>query len=491
MRIVQVAAEFAPIAKAGGLGEVLLGLSRELTLQHHQVDVILPKYSLIEAAKLQGLTAKIPSFQSVEKGNRVTNTAWSALVEECQLHLLDPHEVDYFRRGQIYGYPDDAARFLYFSRAVMDYLVHLKQPIDVLHIHDWHTAACAPLLRDLYASKLKVKKLLFTIHNLEYQGRCAPWDLEAIGLKAETYLKPNRLQDDDPRYPNTINLLKGALLYADAVNTVSSSYAQEIQHPETGFGLEKILKRVGVTGIVNGIDDKIWNPEKDPNLSVRYQSADPLMRIQEAKNENKRKLQQRFGLNCENKPLVGAVTRLVPQKGTHLLEAAIEMVLEMDGAFMLLGSSPVPEIQQQFNALKERYKQEPRVVLEYTYSDPLAHQLFAAMDFILVPSLFEPCGLSQLIAMRYGTIPIVRATGGLQDTVFDCENSQIPLDKRNGFVFREPTPDALRKTLHRAFSFWHAEQPTRLAMLRRMMQTDYSWRNPAREYLKLYLAQKR
>lgn len=485
MRIVQVAAEFAPIAKAGGLGEVLLGLSRELTLQHHQVDVILPGYSFIDQAELAEITSG-PPIRTTYRGRSVTNTIRSALVEECRLHLIEAVEEDYFRRGQIYGFPDDAPRFLYFCKSVMDYLAALKQPIDVLHLHDWHAAACAPLLRDLYSSKLQVGKVVFTIHNLEYQGKCAPSDLDEIGMKGSAYLTPRRMQDENPLYPQSINLLKSGILYSDAVNTVSPSYAEEIQNPKMSFGLDSTLKKKGVQGILNGIDQTIWNPAKDPHLAVCYQASDALTKIREAKNANKRALEERFSFKCSDRPFIGAITRLVPQKGIHLFPEAIEMVLEKGGAFALLGSSPTPEIQEEFDALKEKYKHYPQIFLEFKYSEPLAHLLYAALDFLLVPSIFEPCGLTQIIAMHYGTIPLVRSTGGLKDTVFDCEDGKIPLEKRNGFVFKEPVEDDLRSTLQRALSFWHAEQPTCLAMLRRIMEIDCSWRRPVQQYLKLY-----
>jgi starch synthase len=176
----------------------------------------------------------------------------------------------------------------------------------------------------------------------------------------------------------------------------------------------------------------------------------------------------------------------VPQKGILLLQAAIEITLKNGGSFAILGSSPIPEIQQQFDELKEKYKNNPHVFLEYQYRETLAHQLYAALDFILVPSIFEPCGLTQLIGLRYGAIPIVRSTGGLKDTVFDCEDGKNPLEKRNGFVFQEPTIDALQDALHRALTFWHTDEATCLAMLRRTMQIESGWKKPAKEYLKVY-----
>lgn len=487
MRIVQIAAEFAPIAKAGGLGEVLLGLSRELSAQHHNVEILIPKYSLINPKALKELKIDLADFRCTEKGQSISNAMWSAEVEDCHLKLLEArHPAGYFHRDRIYGFEDDISRFLYFSRAVMEYLKIKGTPIDILHIHDWHAAACALLLRDLFANDIPVRSVVFTIHNLEYQGKCASHDLDAIGLNGSSYLTFDKLQDPDPRYPQTINLLKGGILYSDAINTVSPTYAKEILTPKLSYGLSPILKKVKLFGILNGIDDKIWSSATDPTLAARYNMDDSLVKISKAKTANKTLLQKRFGLQCQNRPLVGAVTRLAPQKGTDLLLKAVEQTLEAGGAFVLLASTPVPEIRMQFEKLKERYQGNPFVLLQYEYNEELAHQIYAASDFLLVPSIAEPCGLTQLIALRYGTVPIVRSTGGLKDTVFDCEDGKVPLEQRNGFVFYEPTEPALHSALLRALKMARTDPATFQTILRRAMRCDYSWKKPAQEYLKLY-----
>ena len=485
MRIVEIAAEFAPIAKAGGLGEVLLGLSRELTSQYHHVTVIIPKYSLIDTSSLGDLKIEVPEFRCVEKGQAVSNAMWSAVVEDCQLRLLEArHPAGYFHRDRIYGFPDDVARFLYFSRAALEYLKLQKEKIDLLHLHDWHTAICAVILRDLM--DLPIQKILLTIHNLDYQGKCATRDLDAIGLEGASYLTSNRLQDPDPRFSETINLLKGGIVYADAVNTVSPTYAKEILTPKIGQGLSPFLKKAKLTGILNGIDSTSWNPATDARLAVRYSADDSFVKIVKAKLANKELLFKRYGLRCHDRPLVGAVTRLAPQKGTDLLEEAIARTLDSKGAFVLLASTPVPEIRHQFEQLKERLKGNPYVLLQFEYNEDLAHQIYAALDFVVVPSLSEPCGLTQLIALRYGAIPIVRSTGGLKDTVFDCEDGQVLLEQRNGFVFYEPTQPAVSSALIRALHLMRTDPATHQTILRRAMRCDYSWKKPAEEYLNLY-----
>jgi starch synthase len=477
MRIVHIASEFAPIAKAGGLGEVLLGLPKELDRAGHKVDVIIPKYDFINPANLPHLKIQLADFKCLE----YSNTMWTAAPENFHLHLLEArHPAGYFHRGKIYGCEDDIARFLYFSRAALEYLLIKNESIDVLHLHDWHVAFCAPLVKDLF--KGLCKTVVLSLHNVEYQGKCATYDLDAIGINGSNYLTKEKLQDNDPKYPNTINLLKGGIVYADAIIPVSSSYAKEILTPAFGFGLDTTLRKneKKITGIVNGIDTQIWNPAKDPYLKTSYEIA--------SSTKGKEANRKNFPLDHTKSPWVGAVTRLVPQKGPELLEEALKQTLSLGGCFLLLGSSPMEKIQNHFNKLKEKYKNNNRVLLHFDYDESLAHLIYAALDFLLVPSHFEPCGLTQLIAMRYGTVPIVRKTGGLQDTVFDCEDGQIPYARRNGFVFKEPTKASLNQTLQRAFNLFHKESATFNTLVKRGMESDFSWKKPAQEYLKIYTA---
>ncbi|OGN56506.1 MAG: hypothetical protein A3D96_02795 [Chlamydiae bacterium RIFCSPHIGHO2_12_FULL_44_59] len=462
MRIVHLAAEFAPIAKAGGLGEVIVGLSRALTQKGLDVEVLLPKYDFIrlESGKIK---QKVPHFQCL--GN--DNTAWSAVVEECHLTLLEAHHpAQFFNRGKIYGLEDDIARFLYFSRLAIEYLLIQGQPIDILHLHDWHVSLVAPMVKKLFKG-LEVKAVVLTIHNLEYQGKCTVRDLENIGcgpLARE----------------HAVNLLEMGILYADAVIPVSPSYAEEILTPEYGFGLDPVLRQfaVKIHGILNGIDRKIWTPEKDPLFDVHYSTES----VQKGKKHYKRKFQK----DTEKTPWIGAVSRLVPQKGPALLEEALYTTLKLNGTFLLLGSSPIPQIQEQFYKLQVKYKGHPQVFFHFEYEETLAHEMYAALDYLLVPSKFEPCGLTQMIAMRYGTVPIVRKTGGLKDTVFDCEDSRISVDKRNGFVFEAFTADSMNHTLQRAFDLFRFNPNTYHSLVRKGMLSDFSWDKPAEAYCKLY-----
>jgi len=476
MRIVHIAAEFAPIAKAGGLGEVLLGLGRESTRTGNHVEIIIPKHDLIDPSKLSNLQIEVPNFQCLN----FNNTMWSARCEECNLHLLEArHPAGYFHRGQIYNCEDDITRFIYFSRAALEYLALKNEPIDILHLHDWHVSLCAPLVKDFF-KELKVKAVVLSIHNVEYQGKCAVSDLDEIRLEGSRYLTKETLQDENPNYPDTINLLKGGIVYSDAIIPVSPSYAEEILTPEYGFGLEKCLKkyREKITGILNGIDQKLWDPSTDSHLGVPYTLESEL----QGKAANKK----HFPVDPKQRPWVGAITRLVPQKGPELFEEALKKTIELGGSFLLLGSSPIPSLQKRFDDLKEKYKGNKQVFLHCEYDEKMAHLLYAALDLVLVPSHFEPCGLTQLIAMRYGTVPIVRATGGLKDTVFDSEDANVVASKRNGFTFMKATKASMNAAIIRAFKLFQSEPLNFQSLIRRGMQADFSWKKPTHEYFRIY-----
>ncbi len=486
MRIIHIAAEFAPIAKAGGLGEVVTGLCRQLSLQHEEVEIIIPKYSFIPDHLLQNLAKEKFEFPCLEASRFHANTMWSAKVENCQLHLLETdHPSGYFQRPQIYGYPDDLAKFLYFSKAALEYLKLRGEKIDILHLHEWHTALCAPLVKEEMAQQLQVRSVIFTIHNLEYQGKCVPKDLDSLGVPGKKYLQPSRLQDNV--HPDTLNLLKGAIVYSDAITTVSPTYAQEILTPHFGCHLQQTLlqNKQKLQGILNGIDQKLWDPSKDPSIKAHFSADDSLMQIEQAKTANKMVLAKKFGLDMAKRPWIGAVTRLVPQKGPELLEEALHYTIQSEGVFLLLGSSPIDSIQEHFEALKKRYKDHPQVLIQLDYDEPLAHQIYAALDFTLIPSHFEPCGLTQLISMRYGTIPIVRSTGGLKDTVLDYDDYKVPNASRNGFTFSNPKE--LQAVLQRAFALQKKDLDSFHSLMKRAMQRDSSWKKPAAAYRQLYL----
>jgi starch synthase len=308
-------------------------------------------------------------------------------------------------------------------------------------------------------------KLLFTIHNLQHQGRCSPDNLKKVGLDPVNF----HPQMEDPVYPEALNLMKGAILFADAVTTVSPTYLKEILTPEGGFGLDTFLltQKEKLHGILNGIDTEYWNPTHDPHLATCYGKD-----IFEAKAANKRALQERFNLSSGY--LMAVVTRLVPQKDPDAIEKGVRHVIEKKGQVMVLGSSPDPEIQARFEALEKELKSTGRARFYFGFDEPLAHLVYAAADSIFVPSIFEPCGLTQLIGMRYGTVPIVRTTGGLKDTV---------KEKENGFTFT--TSKEMAVALDRAQGLYQSDPTEWQKLALKGYQGDYSWECSARRYLTL------
>lgn len=455
MEIVHLASELAPIAKVGGLGDVIYGLAKAQVKKGHRVQVFLPKYDCLDYPALENLNVK--GHLSVhENGRSIDNTIWSARFHGVDLVLIEPHHPHgYFHRTKIYGEKDDNDRFLYFCRVASAVLEN--QTADVVHLHDWPTAAFA-LLRKNGA------KIVFTIHNMQHQGVCGPFNLQRLGIPFNEELM------QDQTYPEAINLLKGAIELSDLVTTVSPTYAKEILTPEGGFGLDQILVRnkKKLVGILNGIDTEYWDPQTDPLIAENYSFESRIA----GKLANKRHVQKLLKLTQDpHKPLVVAVTRLVAQKGPDLIQYGIEKTLELGGQFALLGTTRDQEMQKQFESIKPH----PDLAVWLEYSEPLSHLLYAASDMFLMPSIFEPCGLSQMIALRYGSVPIVRATGGLKDTIFEGEN---------GFTFLIPDNKEVALVLERAFAEFNTDkwQP----LIENGMKGDLSWEISAEQYLKQY-----
>ena len=454
MDIVHVASELAPIAKVGGLGDVLFGLSKALVKKGHCVCVILPKYDLLKTDGLQKLEIKQKDFIVEEGGQKIAVTLWSARFEGIDLVLIeDHHPKHYFSRGKIYSEEDDVNRFLFLSKAASLYIEQNKP--DVVHLHDWPTAACTLFLKG------KVKTV-YTIHNLEYQGICAPDHCASLSLPYD----PQYLSD--PNELEACNLMRGAIYAADVLTTVSPSYAQEMLTPEFGCSLESDLlaHKKHLKGILNGIDTDYWNPQTDPLLTKTYSKET----VSEGKKTNKQEVQKRFHLKPD-KPLVVSITRLASQKGPDLIEYGIQKTLELGGQFVLLGSAADPDTQAQFEALRSL----EGVVIHLEYDESLSHLLFAASDMLLMPSIFEPCGLTQMIAMRYGTVPLVRATGGLKDTV---------QEGINGFTFDIPDNKGVATVLEKGFAaLANSEWAT---LIHNGMEADWSWGVSAEKYLEVY-----
>lgn len=461
MKIVHIAAELAPIAKVGGLADALFGLAKNFVHLGHDIEIIIPKYDTLKLDEIKDLKTVLMDLRSFFKGRWFHNQIWKGKVHGINVTFIDPKEpLDFFKRGKVYGCPDDPERFAYFSRVALEYL-HQKEPCDIIHIHDWHAALVAPLYKIHFGGE---SKIILTLHNVAYRGITSSSLLEKIGLETDELV-----EDSDKRL---INILKGGIIFSDFVTTVSPTYAKELLEKKDQDSLCALLDKQAFKGILNGIDYSYWNPETDPHLPFHY-NAETI----EVKKQLARLVRKQFSLDDEDSPLVCCITRLVYQKGPELIKSAIIRTLEGGGQFILIGATSDKETQTRFSNLKKKLSASRNVYIDLTYNEELAHLVYAASDLFLVPSIFEPCGLTQLIAMRYGSLPLVRRTGGLADTVFDGEN---------GFTFDDPTAEAISKTLDRALKTWFEMPEEWKKMAEEAMERDYSWQIPAEEYLEIY-----
>jgi starch synthase len=493
MYIVHIASELAPVAKVGGLGDVTLGLCRELSWKEHDVDLIIPKYDCMDSDHIRDLTVDTPELMSYFEGQWYPNTVWVGWVENMKVYFIEPHHPSYFfNRGCFYGCEDDIDRYSYFSRAALEFLYKKQYHPDIIHLHDWQTAVAAPLHKEIYSKQgLEKSKVVFTIHNIEYQGKCAPFNLDRIGLNGAEMLSQDRMQDSYS--PDTINLMKGAIIYADFVTTVSPNYAQEVLTPIGGRGLDPVLQKYKdkFCGILNGIDYSYWNPELDRYLPAHFSSRE----VPNNKNDRntidkkafvKKLLRERLDLDETHAPIVGCVSRLVPQKGLDLIKHTVDYTLKHGGQFVLLGSTPIPSINAEFHNLQRKYGETGHVHFTLHSNEGLAHHIFAASDMFIVPSLFEPCGLTQMISLKYGSIPIVRKTGGLADTIVDVDYSGKPFNETNGYVFEHPDKSGIESALNRAFDCWFHNPLKWRELVINGMNIDFSWKVPTEKYIEVY-----
>ncbi len=477
MKILLVAAEAAPFAKTGGLADVAGSLPKALKALGHDVRIMLPAYPWITAGDF--------GFKPTGKTVRAEMGSETHLAEILEGKLgevtvyLAKNDF-YFDRPYIYGppgagdYPDSARRFSFLAAASLEALKNLAFQPEVIHCNDWHTAIIPGLLKTRYQADAFYKNMrtLYTIHNLGYQGIFPAEDLIDSGLE------PWLLTEAGYLHEGKLNLMKGGICLADALSTVSANYAREIQTPAAGFGLNEMIKtrQKQLYGILNGIDYETWNPRTDAHLAQQF-SINTL----ENKIKNKLALQRELQL-CEDPgvPLLGLVSRLVEQKGIDILLSALPVFLQnQELQFIGLGTGE-PRYEAQLQELAKTYPQQVR--LELNYNEDLAHRIYAGADLLAVPSRYEPCGLSQLIGLRYGTIPVARATGGLADTVIDYTAAR---DKGNGFLLTESSPKALQAALRRALQVY-AEKAAWQGLVKRAMSLDYSWKNSALEYLAIY-----
>lgn len=467
MKVLFVTPEAYPFAVSGGLGDVSGALPAALRSRFLGCRVVMPLYEDIkeeykaQMSFLGSITVPV-SWRRQYCG--VFEAKWGGVT----YYLLDNQY--YFKRKGLYGYYDDAERFAFFSRAALEILPLIDYKPDVIHCNDWQSALVPTYYHLFYAGKSGYEniKTLLTIHNIQYQGKYGREILgDVLGIPEDA---ASLLEND-----GCVNILKGGIETAHAVSTVSPTYAREILDPWYSYGLDSILKERSykLRGIINGIDVEVYNPETDGMIAANYSVEN-----REGKAANKRALQEQMGLPVrDDVPLIGIVSRLVSQKGLDLVQYALPALMEQDIQLVILGSGDWA-YESYFDEMAAKYPQ--KIGLKVGFIPALAHQIYAGADLFLMPSKFEPCGLAQLISLRYGTLPIVRQTGGLKDTVFDCGG-----EKGNGFTFQTYNGDDMKDAVLRAVALYQNREDWNEAVTR-AMNCDHSWGQSAGEYAKLY-----
>jgi len=473
MRILFVASEGLPFSKTGGLADVVEALPKALVARGHEVAVVLPRYRGTKTS-----TIVMPSL-TVPLGLRLRFPAVAdgTLLNGVRYFFVD--DPAYFDRDGTYGtstgdFWDNAERFSEFSRAAIEIAKHIW-PADVIHCHDWQTALVPVLLRTSYSDDpvLKDIPVVFTIHNMGYQGQFSREVIDRAGIPVVTFT-PARLE-----FYGDVNFLKGGIVYSDYITTVSRRYAQEIQTREYGYGLDGVARSRSdrLVGILNGVDYSAWNPAKDTFLPAKYSPKDL-----SGKLLCKQDLLKTFGLpDIPGRPVVGIVSRFADQKGFDLIAEVAPEIMREDMALVVLGTGD-KKYEELFQTLALAYPD--RVGVKIAYDNAIAHKVEAGSDMFLMPSRYEPCGLNQIYSLKYGTVPIVRATGGLDDTIelFDLEHGT-----GTGFKFWDYTGGALLYTIRQALHHFADERIWKRIQLNGM-EKDFSWKTPAAEYVKLYEA---
>ncbi|MGX7776966.1 glycogen synthase GlgA [Streptococcus pluranimalium] len=472
MKLLFVAAEGAPFSKTGGLGDVIGALPKSLVKHGHEVAVVLPYYDSV-AAKFGDQVEDCFDY-TVNVGWR-RQYAGVKYIQRDGVHFFFIDNQYYFFRGSVYGFWDDGERFAFFQLAALELMEKINFIPDVLHVHDYHTAMMPYLLKEKYhwIQAYQSIKTIFTIHNIEFQGQYGPEMLgDLFGVGSERY------EDGTLRWNDCLNWMKAAVLYADRVTTVSPSYAEEIQTPEFGKGLDQVMRMESgkLSGIVNGIDTDLLNPETDSLIPYHF-SKDDLT----GKAKNKAALQERLGLPVRPEvPLIGIVSRLTDQKGFDLVVNELEHILQHDLQVVLLGTG-YADYENTFSWFASQYPD--KLSANIMFDLGLAQEIYAGSDLFLMPSAFEPCGLSQMMAMRYGSLPIVSQVGGLKDTV---ESYNEYTDQGTGFGFAEFSGFWLTKTIERALNVYQDDKTAWSKLQQEAMTRDFSWDTASKSYEELY-----
>jgi starch synthase len=482
LNILFVSSEVEPFAKTGGLADVSGTLPQVIKDQGHEIRIIMPRYGSISERKFK--LHDVIRLKDIEvpigKEKKIANVNSSFIANvksKVQVYFLANKEL--YERPGIYtspdskkDYVDNDVRFIFFCRGVLETLKRLGWQPDIIHCNDWQTGLIPAYIKTMYNHDpfFKNIKTVFTIHNLAYQGTFPAAAFDKTGLPEAEFGK------EGVEFFGKLNFMKAGLVYSDVITTVSEKYAEEIcSTEEFGCGLEGVLqkRKSQLHGIINGIDYNIWNPETDELIIKRYD-----MRTLEGKQDNKKELLAKFGLAYKvNVPLVGIISRLVDQKGLDLIKEIADDFMKLDVQFVMLAAGE-KRYQDYFESLHKKYA--AKMGLFIGYNDELAHLIEAGCDMYLMPSRYEPCGLNQLYSLKYGTVPIVRATGGLDDTIHDVESGN-----GNGFKFKKYDSKELFKTIQRALKMYHDTAAWKKIM-KNGMQQDFSWESSAKKYTNLY-----
>jgi starch synthase len=473
MKIIFVASEGVPYSKTGGLADVVGALPKALASLGYEVEVFLPRYKITKAG------AAVPGAGSItvplSGGFKFASIQIASSAYGVRTYLMECPEL--FDRDQLYmekgkDYPDNAERFAAFSMAALEFIKRSSTPPAVIHCHDWQSALVPVYLRSLYANDpfYQNTSVLFTIHNIGYQGLFPPEIMPRISIDKKLF------KTEGLEYYAKVNLLKGGIIFSDYVSTVSQKYAQEIQTDEFGHGLEGVLRsRAGhLMGILNGVDYEDWNPATDKLIEANYTLED-----MQGKDVCKKALLEKLGAQnpVMDRPVLGIVSRFVRQKGFDLIAQVADELMRDDLYVAALGTGE-PEYEELFRSLSEKYPD--KFLVKVAYDNPLAHQIEAGADMFLMPSRYEPCGLNQIYSMKYGTVPVVRATGGLDDTVQPFDG-----DKGTGFRFRQYSSVALLACLERAIATFR-DKDAWARLQQNCMRENFSWEQSARKYASLY-----
>jgi starch synthase len=468
MNICFIASECDPFVKVGGLGDVVYSLAKELVGLGHHVNIILPYYKSIKASNLEYVSQKTINLGGVYYDYHIYKT----YLNSVEVYFID--QKTFFGREYVYGtpkgpYEDNYLRFAFFSLASLDLLSNVCRLPDVIHIHDWHTALVS-VYKDLYFKHLDQTATVLTVHNIAFQGIFPNHILPQIGIPWELF------NPEDLEFYNQVNYLKGGIVHSDVITTVSKTHAKEIQ-TNMGFGLEGILREKRyVFGILNGIDTDVWNPATDKSLYQNYDASN----FKEGKKYNKAYIKELFGLETpKERPLAVFIARLARQKGLDLIDDAIDDAVKIGYDFIFLGSG---DYYYQGKVLDMVKKNMGHVAARIEYNDVLSRKLYGGADVFLMPSEYEPCGIGQMIAMRYGAVPIVHKTGGLADTVIDYNEDK---EQATGFSFEEYTyKDLLYAFARTMIVYQRSDEWDKLIL--NDMNSDFSWRKSVQEYIKIY-----